>query len=115
MRGPRRPTMRPESGAKKSVIAAIGSVQRPAVEGREVRTRTSCRYSVFRNRKPPSAANAQTAITLALEKGTLRKKRGSISGSRRRASYGTSAASASADSANRPIVWSRASRPTAPR
>ena len=46
---------------------------------------------MFRNRKPPSAANAQTAIVLAPENGALRKKRISSSGSRRRSSYSTSA------------------------
>jgi hypothetical protein len=38
------------------------------------------------NRKPPSVMNAQTAITVAPANGALRKKRGSISGSRRRSS-----------------------------
>ena len=85
-RGPRRPTMRPESGAKKSVIAAIGSVQRPAVKAERCGTRTSCKYSVLMNRNAPSAENARTAIALAPEKGRLRKKRGSINGSSRRAS-----------------------------
>ena len=41
---------------------------------------------MFRNRKPPSAANAQTAITLAPENGTLRKKRSSMQRFARRGS-----------------------------
>ena len=40
-RGPRRPTRRPDSGAKTSVIAAIGSMYRPACSGES--PRTSCR------------------------------------------------------------------------
>ena len=36
---------------------------------------------MFRNRNPPSAANAHTAITLAPENGALAKKRTSIRGS----------------------------------
>ena len=98
MRGPRRPTRRPDSGANTSVISAIGSVYRPALSAEY--PRISCRYSVFRNRNPPSAANVQTAIALALENGTLRKNLSSSSGSLRLDSYPSNATSATAATAN---------------
>ena len=83
-RGPRAATMRPDSGASSTVIAASGSMYRPACSGEY--PRTSCRYSVLRNRNPPSAANAQIAITVAPENGALRKNLSSIRGSRCRGS-----------------------------
>ena len=55
---------------------------------------------MFRNRNPPSAANAQIAIVLAPENGALRKKRISTSGSRRRSSYSTSATKLASENAN---------------
>ncbi len=60
---------------------------------------------MLRNRKPPSAANALTAIAVAPENGALRKKRSSISGSRRPARRARASVSAAAESANRPTVW----------
>ena len=59
---------------------------------------------MLRNRKPPCAANAHTAIVLAPENGALRKKRISISGSRRRSSYQTRATKQASEKANRPSV-----------
>jgi hypothetical protein len=47
---------------------------------------------VLRNKNPAWAASAATAIKAAPENGALRKKRTSISGSRRRGSTSTSAA-----------------------
>jgi len=41
---------------------------------------------VFKNKKPPSAAKAATAMSVAPEKGMDRKKRNSMSGSVRRGS-----------------------------
>ncbi len=55
---------------------------------------------MFRNRNPPRAANVQIAIVLAPENGALRKKRISISGSRRRSSYSTSATKHTSENAN---------------
>ena len=83
-RVPRRPTIRPEIGAKMTVITANGSALSPAWSG--VKPRTFCRYRVLRSRKPASAANPHSAMTVAPENGTLRKNRGSISGSTRRLS-----------------------------
>ncbi len=91
-RGPMWPTRYPDSGAKNSVMPAIGSRYRPASSADS--PRVSWRYSVLRNRKPPSAANAATAITKAPVNGALRKNRSSSSGSRRRGSYHSSVASA---------------------
>ena len=65
-------------------MAAIGSVHRPALAGE--RPRTSCRYSVLRNRNPPNAVNAATAMTVAAVNGRLAKKRNSMSGSTLRSS-----------------------------
>src|SRR6516162_2961032 len=80
-RGPRLPVIRPDSGASSTVIAAIGSVYRPACSAE--RCRASWRYSVLRNRKPASAENALTAIKTAPVNGALRKNRRSSSGSAR--------------------------------
>ena len=55
---------------------------------------------MFRNKKPPSAANVATAIALAPENGALRKKRISSSGSGRLSSYATSATKDAAATAN---------------
>ena len=55
---------------------------------------------MFRNKNPPSPANAQIAIVLAPENGALRKKRISTSGSRRRSSYSTSATKLAIENAN---------------
>ncbi len=51
-------------------------------------------------RKPPSTANASTAIALAPLNGGLRKNRTSSSGCRRRDSTSTSAAAEAAAAAN---------------
>jgi hypothetical protein len=59
---------------------------------------------VLRNRKPLSAPNPASAITVVPANGTLRKNRGSTSGSGRRGSQTSSAANASADTANRPVM-----------
>ena len=83
-RTPRVPTTRPAIGLTNAVMSASGSVHRPALNGE--RPRTSCRYSVLRNRNPPKAANATTAMTAAAENGRLAKKRGSMSGSSLRSS-----------------------------
>ena len=83
-RGPRRPTMRPDSGDATIVITAIGTVASPAWIGEK--PRTSWRYSVFRKRNPPNAANAATEMAIDDENGTERKNRRSISGSSRRGS-----------------------------
>ena len=56
---------------------------------------------MFKNKKPPSVANARTAIALAPENGTLRKNRISISGSSRRSSYSTSATKDATEAANK--------------
>src|SRR5690606_3588963 len=88
-RVPRSPTRRPAIGAQITDAAAIGRVIRPALIGD--RPRTSCRYRVLRNRKPPVAAKAITAQATALENGALPKNRGSSSGSSRRFSNHTSA------------------------
>ncbi|KEF05917.1 hypothetical protein DF17_17100 [Streptomyces rimosus] len=56
------------------------------------------------NRKPPSAANAQTATTVAPLNGALRKNRRSISGSARRRSYHSSPASAATAVAAKPRI-----------
>ncbi|CAM5245678.1 hypothetical protein STANM309S_05223 [Streptomyces tanashiensis] len=72
---------RPDSGAKTKVMPAIGSIQSPADSGES--PRTSWRYSVFRKRKPPSEAKAQTAMTVAPLNGALRKNLRSMRGSRR--------------------------------
>jgi hypothetical protein len=101
-RVPIAPTSRPDSGATTAVAPAIGSVYRPACSAEN--PRTSCRYSAFRNRKPLIAANAHTAMTVAPENGTLRKKRRSRSGSVRRGSYATSAATAAAPSMKQPRI-----------
>lgn len=84
-RGPRLPTSRPASGAHRKVGTAIGSIHSPAC--RALSPRTFCRYSVDRNRKPPSAAKALTAMTVAPLNGAERKKRRSMRGSARRGSY----------------------------
>src|SRR4051794_32365243 len=55
-RGPRRPTMRPDSGDARTVMRAIGTVASPAWIGEN--PRTCWRYRVFRKRNPPNAANA---------------------------------------------------------
>ena len=83
-RAPRNPTIRPEIGDATAIITASGMVASPAMTGD--RPRTSCRYSVFKNRNPPNAAKAATAISVAAENGMERKNRTSISGSRRRGS-----------------------------
>ena len=83
-RGPRRPTMRPDSGAHSTIMAAIGSVARPASSGDS--PRPCCRYSVLRKRNPANAANAATAAATDAENGIDRKKRRSINGSSRRGS-----------------------------
>ena len=54
---------------------------------------------MFRNKKPPSVANAATAMTAAPENGTDRKKRRSIRGSARRRSHQISPMSAATDAA----------------
>ncbi len=97
-RGPRLPTSRPDTGANRKISTAMGSVSRPACSA--LKPRVSCRYRVFRNRKPPSTPNASTAITLAPLNGTLRKKRTSSSGWNRRDSTRTSATAATAATAN---------------
>ena len=102
IRGPRWLMTRPDSGAKITVTAASGSVSSPACSAEY--PRTSCRYSVLRNRKPPSAANALTAITVAPENGALRKNLRSSSGSRRRGSYVSSAPRATADRQKQPMI-----------
>ena len=65
-------------------MVAIGSRCSPA------RTadipRTSCKYSVARKRKPPTAAVALIAVRTAPESGALRKNLGSSTGSGRLAS-----------------------------
>ncbi len=58
----------------------------------------------MRNRNPPSAARAHTAVTVAPANGALRKKRRSIRGSAWRSSYGTRQASASAATAKQASV-----------
>ncbi len=56
---------------------------------------------MFRNRKPPSAANAHTAVTVAPVNGALRKNRGSTSGSAtRRSQNGNASSAASATAAS---------------
>ena len=52
---------------------------------------------MFKKRKPPSAANAATAVIVADAKGIDRKKRRSISGSRRRDSLRIRPISATAE------------------
>ena len=59
---------------------------------------------MLRNRNPPIAANTQTAIALAPEKGALRKKRISISGSSRRSSYQINAPKHAIESTNNPTI-----------
>ncbi len=83
-RGPRRPTMRPESGDATTVMRASGTVASPAWIGE--RSRTSWRYRVFRKRNPPKAANAATEMLIDEANGIDRKKRGSMRGSSRRGS-----------------------------
>ena len=65
-------------------MIAIGSRCRPACTADMART--SCRYSVARKRKPPTAAVALIAVSTAPANGALRKNRGSSTGSARRAS-----------------------------
>ena len=91
-RGPPRARMRPDSGDDTAIMIGIGSSVRPACSA--VYPRTSCRYSVVRNRNPARVAIAQTAVRFAAVNGTLRKNRKSISGSARRGSYFTSVARA---------------------
>jgi len=81
---PRAATIRPASGAQTAIVTAIGSRKSPAASG--LYPRTSCRYKVLRNKKPPIAANAVTAVAVAPENGALRKNLGSMSGSSRRSS-----------------------------
>jgi hypothetical protein len=83
-RVPRFATRRPDSGLNTAVTAAIGRVNRPAFIAEYART--SCRYSVLRNRNPASAMKAHTAMTVAPLNGIDLKKRSSISGSSRRPS-----------------------------
>lgn len=83
-RVPRSATSRPDSGLNTAVTAAIGSVSRPAFAAEY--PRTSCRYSVLRNRNPANAINALTAMIVAPLNGMDLKKRSSISGSCRRPS-----------------------------
>ena len=85
MRGPRVPTIRPEIGARAMVMTAIGRVYRPARMGEN--PRSSWRYSVLRNRKPPRVAKAATAVIAAPENGTDLKNRRSMRGSSRRPSH----------------------------
>src|ERR1700761_665970 len=81
---PYAPTNRPESGEQRMVASASGMVHRPVWKADK--PRTSCKYSVLRNRKPENAEKLHTAINVALLKGALRKNRISISGSWRRGS-----------------------------
>src|SRR5487761_1450083 len=76
---PKRPTTRPERDEKRAIAPAMGNVSTPARSAES--PRTSCRYKVFKKRNPPKAKNEAPAITVAPEKGTLLKKRSSISGS----------------------------------
>ena len=76
--------MRPDSGDATTVMTAIGTVASPAWTGE--RPRTSWRYSVFRKRNPPNAANAATEMTIDDANGIDRKNRRSTSGSSRRGS-----------------------------
>src|SRR5262245_47248589 len=66
-RVPYAPTNLPHTGPKTSDIRAIGRVASPVCSGEY--PRTSCRYSVLRNRNPDSAANPHTAMTVADENG----------------------------------------------
>ena len=59
---------------------------------------------MLRKRNPASAANALTAITVAPENGALRKNLRSSSGSRRRGSTTSRAASAAADTQKQPTI-----------
>src|SRR6476661_5410334 len=65
IRAPRAATIRPASGAQTAIVTAIGSRYSPAASG--LKPRTSCRYKVLRNRNPPIAANAATALAVAPE------------------------------------------------
>ncbi len=55
---------------------------------------------MFSSRKPANEANAKKAIRAAPLNGALRKKRTSISGSKRRSSYGISVANDASETAN---------------
>jgi hypothetical protein len=82
-----------------TVTPAMGSVSMPACNAE--RCLTSCRYKVFRNKKPLSPTNAATAMTVAPENGALLKKRNSSSGSRLRPSNAMSATSPTPAAQNR--------------
>ena len=83
-RAPRRASIRLDTTAPNAIMVAIGSMRRPACTADMART--SCRYSVARKRKPPMAAVALIAVSTEPANGTLRKNRGSSTGSARRAS-----------------------------
>ena len=83
-RAPRRASIRLDTTAPSAIMVAIGSMCRPACSADM--PRTSCRYSVARNRKPPTAAVALIAVSTEPANGTLRKNLGSSTGSARRAS-----------------------------
>src|ERR1700722_2181690 len=68
-RDPRLPSILPESGAQIIIVMANGKVKSPAWKAEN--PRTCCRYNAVRNKKPAKQANAQTASTVALAKGTL--------------------------------------------
>ncbi len=59
---------------------------------------------MLRKRKPPSAANAATAMTVADEKGTDRKKRRSMSGWTARRSQTKKRPSETAATVNAPMM-----------
>ena len=83
-RPPQRASIRLEATAPTAITAAIGTMCRPA--SRADMSRTSWRYKVARNRKPPRAAKALIAVGTAPANGALRKNLGSSTGSVRRAS-----------------------------
>jgi hypothetical protein len=83
-RPPQRARIRLDATAPIAITAAIGTMCRPA--SRALMSRTSCRYKVARNKKPPRAAKAQIAVSTAPANGALRKNLGSSTGSVRRAS-----------------------------
>jgi len=102
MRQPRRAMIRLASGAHTAISAGMGAIVSAARS--TGMPRTSCRYSVLKNRKPAIAATAHTAVTAAALNGRLRNMAGSIIGSARCRSQAASTARAAAAAASSPAV-----------
>ena len=112
MRQPRRAMTRLASGAHTAISAGMGAIVSAARS--TGMPRTSCRYSVVRNRKPAIAATAHTAVTAAALNGRLRNMAGSIIGSARCRSQAARTARARAAAASRPPSAASASPSPAP-